>query len=143
VQRYNLQAMKRLLPYFERIGEGTWRCVRPVTIAAHGRVIHVSAEDTFTIGQVRGRFDIAFELERASDFEAQVLVDLLRLSRVTLLYGAQGVGKTTLLRMGVLPLLRRRSEDRNIAQPEKPQVVCPFPIVEQEMLRGAAAPRSR
>src|SRR5262245_57390076 len=61
------------------------------------------------------------------DFEAQMLIDLFRLSRLTLLYGAQGAGKTTLLKAGVLPLLRRRAEDRNITQGEKPRVVVPFP----------------
>ena len=44
-------------------------------VAARGRIFHVAPEDTFTIGQVRGRFDIAFELEHAYAFEAQVLVD--------------------------------------------------------------------
>jgi len=57
--------MKRLLPYFERISEGKWRCVRPVTIAARGRVLYVTTEETFTIGEVRSKFDIAFELEHA------------------------------------------------------------------------------
>src|SRR5262245_6329454 len=61
------------------------------------------------------------------DFEAQMLVDLFRLSRLTLLYGAQGAGKTTLLKTGVLPLLRRRAEDRNVTQGEKSRVVVPFP----------------
>lgn len=61
------------------------------------------------------------------DYEAQVLVELLRLSRVTVLYGAEGVGKTTLLKTGVLPLLRPRADDRNFAQDEKPRVVVPFP----------------
>lgn len=46
-----------------------------MTIAARGRVFHVAPEDTFTIGRVQGRFDIAFELERAYAFEAQALVD--------------------------------------------------------------------
>lgn len=64
---------------------------------------------------------------RSRDFEAQVLVDLLRLSRLTLLYGAEGAGKTTLLNTGVLPLLRRRADDRNAARSEKPRVVIPFP----------------
>jgi hypothetical protein len=138
--------MKRLLPYFERISEGTWRCVRPVTIAARGRVFQVAPEDTFVIGRVQGRFDIAFELEcayehfwRPRDFEAQVLAELLRLSRLTLLYGAQGVGKTTLLKTGVLPLLRRSAEARNIAQDEKPRVLAPFP---ERRLKDAATGRS-
>ena len=45
------------------------------------------------------------------DFEAQVLVEVLRLSRLTVLYGAEGAGKTTLLKTGVLPLLQLRAED--------------------------------
>jgi hypothetical protein len=60
------------------------------------------------------------------DFEAQMLVELLRLSRVTLLYGAQGAGKTTLLKRGVLPLLRSSFEVRNLAQGDKPRIVMPF-----------------
>jgi Novel STAND NTPase 1 len=74
--------------------------------------------------------DTAVQLDRIwqpRDFEAQMLVDLLRLSRSTLLYGAQGAGKTTLLKTGVLPLLRRRAEDRNVTQSEKARVVVPFP----------------
>ncbi len=51
-----------------------------------------------------------------------MLEELLRLSRVTVLYGAQGVGKTMLLKTGVLPLLRSRAEER-----DKPRIVVPFP----------------
>ena len=46
------------------------------------------------------------------DFEAQMLVEVLRLSRLTVLYGAEGAGKTTLLKTGVLPLLRLRADVR-------------------------------
>jgi len=60
------------------------------------------------------------------DFEAQMLVELLRLSRVTVLYGAQGAGKTTLLKRRVLPLLRSSLEVRNLAQGDKPRMVVPF-----------------
>ena len=48
------------------------------------------------------------------DFEAQMLVEVLRLSRLTVLYGAEGAGKTTLLKTGVLPLLRLRADDRRV-----------------------------
>jgi hypothetical protein len=54
------------------------------------------------------------------DFEARMLVELLHLSRVTVLYGGEGVGKTTLLKTGVLPLLRARPQDRNPARNVKP-----------------------
>ena len=47
------------------------------------------------------------------DFESQLLVEVLRLSRLTVLYGADGSGKTTLLKTGVLPLLRNHADDRS------------------------------
>jgi uncharacterized protein len=59
--------------------------------------------------------------------EAQLLADMLRISRLTVLYGASGTGKTTLLATGVLPLLRRRAADRKPTQPAEPRVVIPFP----------------
>ena len=64
---------------------------------------------------------------RSRDFEAQTLVELLRLSRLTVLYGAEGAGKTTLLKTNVLPLLRARAPDNRPPQDEKPRVVVPFP----------------
>jgi ABC-type proline/glycine betaine transport system ATPase subunit len=48
---------------------------------------------------------------RAFDPEAQLLARALRAGRLTVLVGAAGVGKTTLLVAGVLPLLRRRVGD--------------------------------
>jgi len=59
--------------------------------------------------------------------EAQLLADMLRISRLTVLYGASSSGKTTLLTTGVLPLLRRRATDRKPAQAGEPRVVIPFP----------------
>ena len=64
---------------------------------------------------------------RSRDFEAQMLVELLRLSRLTVLYGAEGAGKTTLLKTNVLPLLRGRAPDNRPPQDGKPRVVVPFP----------------
>jgi hypothetical protein len=46
------------------------------------------------------------------ELEAQLLAGLLRLSRISVLYGAVGAGKTTLLFTGVLPLLQRRDDDK-------------------------------
>jgi TRAP-type uncharacterized transport system substrate-binding protein len=59
--------------------------------------------------------------------EAQLLADMLRISRLTVLYGASGTGRTTLLTTGVLPLLRRRAADRKPPQASEPRVVVPFP----------------
>jgi TRAP-type uncharacterized transport system substrate-binding protein len=59
--------------------------------------------------------------------EAELLADMLRISRLTVLYGAEGIGKTALLTSGVLPLLRRRVTDRKLPQPSESRVVVPFP----------------
>jgi TRAP-type uncharacterized transport system substrate-binding protein len=59
--------------------------------------------------------------------EAQLLADMLRISRLTVLYGAAGAGKTALLTSGVLPLLRRRATDRKLPPPSERRVVVPFP----------------
>lgn len=59
--------------------------------------------------------------------EAHLLAGLLRMSRLTLLYGEPGSGKTTLLRSGVMPLLRRRAIDRLVERPKQGRVVVPFP----------------
>ena len=59
--------------------------------------------------------------------EASILAQLLRLSRLTVLYGEAGAGKTALLKNGVLPQLRRRASDRDFTvAPESPKVL-PFP----------------
>jgi hypothetical protein len=52
---------------------------------------------------------------------------MVRISRLTVLYGPAGAGKTALLNSGVLPLLRRRATDRKLPQPSEPRVVIPFP----------------
>ena len=43
------------------------------------------------------------------------------------LYGDTGAGKTTLVKAGVLPLLRRRVGDREFARDTESRVVLPFP----------------
>ena len=54
--------------------------------------------------------------------EAAILAQLLRLSRLTVLYGEAGAGKTALLKNGVLPRLRRRASDRDFTvAPESPK----------------------
>jgi hypothetical protein len=64
---------------------------------------------------------------RAFDAEAQLLASALRSGRLTVLVGALGVGKTTLLTAGVLPLLHRRAGDEHRQSGGAPQVVVPFP----------------
>jgi len=58
--------------------------------------------------------------------EASILAQLLRLSRLTVLYGEAGAGKTALLKNGVLPRLRRRAGDRDFTAPGSPKEL-PFP----------------
>jgi hypothetical protein len=58
--------------------------------------------------------------------EASILAQLLRLSRLTVLYGEAGAGKTALLKNGVLPRLRRRASDRDFTAPGSPKEL-PFP----------------
>ncbi len=48
--------------------------------------------------------------------EAELLADLVRLSRLTLLYGEAGSGKTSLLRYGVMPLLEGRQADGTVSE---------------------------
>src|SRR5215831_13434639 len=80
---------------------------------------------------------------RSRDFEAQMLVELLRLSRLTVLYGAEGAGKTTLLKTKVLPLFPSLAPDDRRRQGEKPRVVVPFPdrrVGDRTATRGIDVP---
>lgn len=64
----------------------------------------------------------------AHDQEARLLVELLRSSRLTLLFGETGSDKTALLKSGLMPLLRRRSTDQFApAAARESGVVIPFP----------------
>ena len=64
---------------------------------------------------------------RTFDAEAQLLARALRAGRLTVLVGALGVGKTTLLSAGVRPLLRRRVGDERQQPGGAPQGVVPIP----------------
>ncbi len=55
-----------------------------------------------------------------------MLVELLRSSRLALLYGQAGSDKTSLLKEGLMPLLHRRSSDQ-VAPARTSGVVVPFP----------------
>jgi hypothetical protein len=72
--------------------------------------------------------------------EASILAQLLRLSRLTVLYGEAGAGKTALLKNGVLPRLRRRASDRDLTvAPESPKEL-PFPDRRQIYTAAERAP---
>jgi len=72
--------------------------------------------------------------------EASILAQLLRLSRLTVLYGEAGAGKTALLKNGVLPRLRRRASDRDFTvAPESPKEL-PFPDRRQIHTAAERAP---
>ena len=45
------------------------------------------------------------------DHERQVITDNLQAARLTLIYGESGVGKTSVLRAGVVHLLRRQAQE--------------------------------
>ncbi|HSI56130.1 MAG TPA: TAXI family TRAP transporter solute-binding subunit [Ideonella sp.] len=81
---------------------------------------------------------VAFE-RHPREHEALLLAGLLRSSRLTLMCGAAGVGKTTLLETGLMPLLRRRADDRAAAPPARAvgadpaRVVIPFPDRRQRL----------
>jgi len=69
--------------------------------------------------------DIAFQ---AHEQEALLLVELLRSSRLSLLYAEPGADKTALLRFGLMPLLCRRAGDHlGPAAVRASGVVVPFP----------------
>ncbi len=64
----------------------------------------------------------------AYEQEALLLVELLRSSRLSLLYAEPGTDKTALLRFGLIPLLCRRAGDRVVpAVVRASGVVVPFP----------------
>ena len=72
--------------------------------------------------------------------EASILAQLLRLSRLTVLCGEAGAGKTVLLKKGVLPRLRRRASDRDFTvAPESPKEL-PFPDRRQIYTAAERAP---
>lgn len=65
---------------------------------------------------------------QAHDGEARLLAELLRTSRLTLLYGEAGVDKSAFLHSALMPLLRRRAGDRSApAAARDSGVVVPFP----------------
>jgi TRAP-type uncharacterized transport system substrate-binding protein len=74
----------------------------------------------------------------AREREADLLAELLRISRVTILSGEPGSGKTTLLKQGVLPLLRRRQTDRAAPAHRESQVVVPFADRRSRQARAVA-----
>lgn len=60
--------------------------------------------------------------------EARRLADALRRGRLSVLSGAQGAGKTSLILGGLMPLLRRRVRDAAIADAQRESaVIMPFP----------------
>ena len=59
--------------------------------------------------------------------EARLLAELMRSSRLTVLYGETGPGRTALLTGGVVPLLRRRETDAVGQTTRESRVVIPFP----------------
>jgi len=73
----------------------------------------------------------ASDFERSGqphDQEARLLVQLLRTSRLAVLYAEDGADKTTLLRLGLMPLLGRRANDSVVpAVVRTSGVVVPFP----------------
>jgi len=62
------------------------------------------------------------------DQEAWLLVQLLRTSRLSLLYAEGGADKSALLTLGLMPLLGRRASDKLVpAAVRASGVVVPFP----------------
>lgn len=72
--------------------------------------------------------------------EASFLAELLRQSRLTVLYGEAGAGKTALLKNGVLPRLRRRASDRDFTVAPEPPKELPFPDRRQIHTAAERAP---
>ena len=65
---------------------------------------------------------------RAHEPEAQLLAELLRSTRLSLLYAEAGTDKTALLRFGLIPRLSRRAGDRLVPPSVRTSgVVVPFP----------------
>ena len=56
--------------------------------------------------------------------EKEIVTGNLRASRLTILYGASGVGKTSLLRAGVVHDLREQIRETAESGPERPPVAC-------------------
>ena len=77
------------------------------------------------------------------DQEARLLAELLRTSRLALLFGQAGSDKTSLLKNNLMPLLRRRSADRlGVVVARESGVVVPFPD-RRSRSSGRAAKRRR
>jgi hypothetical protein len=72
--------------------------------------------------------------------EASILAQLLRQSRLTVLYGEAGAGKTALLKNGVLPRLRRRASDRDFTVAPESTKELPFPDRRQIYTAAERAP---
>ena len=72
--------------------------------------------------------------------EASILAQLLRLSRLTVLHGEAGAGKTALLKNGVLPRLRRRASDRDFTVASESPKELPFPDRRQIHTAAERAP---
>jgi hypothetical protein len=75
---------------------------------------------------------------QAHEQEALLLVELLRSSRLSLLYAEAGADKTTLLRHGLTPLLSRRAGDGLVPGAVRASgVVVPFPDRRRSSVRSS------
>jgi len=63
---------------------------------------------------------------QAHEQEARLLGELLRTSRLALLFGEAGSDKTALLKHGLMPMLHRRTSDRGAKSARNSGVVVPF-----------------
>lgn len=77
-----------------------------------------------TSGAPSPEIDLSWQMREG---EARLLAELMRTSRLTVLYGETGPGRTALLTGGVVPLLRRRETDTAGKTPREARVVIPFP----------------